>query len=97
MRDFDREFVDQVRVARARAGWSQQRLADALKEAGYDRIHQTTVARIENGERRVTIGEALHIAALLDFHIEGVKHDQEVETLRNRHERIKAIIDGQED
>lgn len=46
-----------VRTAREQRGWSQSELARQMQAGGHPNFHQTTVSRIEKGERPVTIEE----------------------------------------
>lgn len=61
----DARFAENVRRERERAGWSQAEFARLLQEAGLAHFHQTTVSRVENGERPVRLGEARVIAKTL--------------------------------
>jgi transcriptional regulator with XRE-family HTH domain len=58
-------FVEQMRIQRARKGWTQKQLAARLAKLGFD-VHQTTIGKWEAGERRITLDEALAIAVALD-------------------------------
>jgi transcriptional regulator with XRE-family HTH domain len=58
-------FAEQMRVQRARKGWTQKQLAARLATLGFG-VHHTTVGKWESGERRVTIDEALAISIALD-------------------------------
>lgn len=58
-------FREQLRACRERKGWKQRHLAERLTELG-DKVHQTAVAKIENGEKKVTLDQAIEIAAALD-------------------------------
>ena len=46
------------------AGITQQQLADRMAIAGH-RMHRSAIAKIESGERPVTIGEAVEFAGIL--------------------------------
>ncbi|CAN5777902.1 hypothetical protein BH20ACT14_BH20ACT14_01740 [soil metagenome] len=59
-----RVFGRQVKEARRRLGLKQGELAKRLEELGVD-MHQVTIARVESGERRVSVDDALAIAAAL--------------------------------
>ena len=61
----DENFAVNVRVARERRGWSQAEFSQKLRDAGLTNFHQTTVSRVEKGERVVRLGEAQVIAATL--------------------------------
>lgn len=62
--DPDEVFRVQVRQRRTALGWSQQRLTDELVKLGYP-WHQTTVAKVEAGQRRLSLGEATALARVL--------------------------------
>jgi transcriptional regulator with XRE-family HTH domain len=54
--------IEDVRTAK---GWSQAQLADRITAMG-NPVHLSWVSKIENGQRRVTAGELVQIAAALD-------------------------------
>lgn len=56
----DRVLAVQIRALRAKQGVSQQVLAEMLGET------QSTVTRIESGDRSITVSELFRIAAALD-------------------------------
>lgn len=58
-------FAENMRRRREVNGWSQGELARRMREAGWDAFHQTTISRVENGERPVRLGEARAIAQVL--------------------------------
>jgi transcriptional regulator with XRE-family HTH domain len=58
-------FIQNMKWRRESWDWSQADLALALRSAGLDHMHQTTVSRIESGERPVRVGEASVIAEVL--------------------------------
>jgi len=57
-------FAQQLRATRDRKGWSQQRLADRLRELG-EPIDRSVIAKIEGGNRPVSVDEAFAFAAAL--------------------------------
>ena len=59
------QFIKSMKRIREELGWSQGDFARKMKEAGWDSFHQTTVSRIEKGERPVRLGEARGIATVL--------------------------------
>lgn len=61
----DERFATNMKTHRERLNWSQGELARQLQEAGWDQFHQTTISRIEKGERPVRIGESRAIATVL--------------------------------
>ncbi len=68
--DDEARFVDNVRRRREARGWSQGDLARRMQEAGWRNFHQTTVSRIEKGERPIRLGEAKALAEVLDVTLE---------------------------
>ncbi len=71
-------FAAWLRVARVEEGLSQQKVADALRAEGFAVFQQTTVAKIERGERPLRLDEAVAITALFGTTIDGalgLKHD----------------------
>lgn len=65
----DATFGRHVEQLRERNGWSQTELAKKMKELGFAGFHQTTISRIENGERSARVGEAFGLAELLDVSV----------------------------
>lgn len=59
-------FVRNMQLLREQKGWSQGEFARRMQEVGWSSFHQTTVSRIEKGERPVRLGEARGIASILD-------------------------------
>lgn len=59
-----RVFGRQVRQARELLRWSQAELAEHLAKLGVT-MHQATIARLEGGERRVSVDDAMALAAAL--------------------------------
>lgn len=62
--DAGAEFAQRLRYLRKAAGRTQKDLADCMTAAGLT-FHQTTVAKIEAGERAASVGEAVQLAAIL--------------------------------
>lgn len=60
----EQRFAENLRQAREKAGMSQVSLADQMAGRGWP-WRQQTVARVENGQRMVRLGEALAIAEIL--------------------------------
>ena len=57
-------FRYQLAEARKARGFSQAQLAKRLTEIGY-KMHETSIARIESGERRVSLDDAMAISLAL--------------------------------
>lgn len=58
-------FIAAVKRIREELGWSQGELAKRMADSGWDGFHQTTISRIEKGERPVRLGEARGLAKAL--------------------------------
>lgn len=54
-----------LRAARERAGLSQKQLAERAQSFGAKDVYQTTIARIESGERAMRAVEAIAFSAIL--------------------------------
>ena len=61
----DATFGRRIREERERRRWPQQHLATSLSALYGHAWHQTTVAKVEAGERPVKLAEAVALAALL--------------------------------
>ncbi|MFC9518558.1 helix-turn-helix domain-containing protein [Nocardiaceae bacterium NPDC056970] len=64
MSDDDR-FAENMKLLREQRGWSQGEMARQMQRAGWGTFHQTTISRIEKGDRPVRVGEAGAIAEVL--------------------------------
>lgn len=62
----NRYFRENMRATREQEGISQGELSKRLTDAGWTVFHQTTVARIESGNRPVKLDEAAAIAQALN-------------------------------
>lgn len=58
-------FIAAVKRIREELGWSQGELAKRMADSGWEGFHQTTISRIEKGERPVRLGEARGLARAL--------------------------------
>lgn len=63
--DPERWFGENLRIQRETVGLSQSDLAGQMAELGFS-FHQTTIRRIETGERAVRLGEAHALAQLVE-------------------------------
>lgn len=57
-------FAEWLRTARAEAGMSQQKVADALVAEGFAVFRQSTIGKIEAASRPVLLPEAVAMAEL---------------------------------
>lgn len=60
----DKVFGRRLRYLREQAGLTQQQLADVMSAAG-TRMHRSAIAKIEAGDRIVSIGEGVQFAEVL--------------------------------
>lgn len=63
-------FRQAVKDLREKKGWSQNQLANELRNAGLEEYRQTTVARLEKGTRAIRLGESRVIAHTLGASVE---------------------------
>jgi len=68
----ERRYGERVRELRRAAGLSQAGLADALGAAGGARLDPSGIARLERGQRRVALGEAVLIARILATTVDDI-------------------------
>lgn len=61
---YETQFGVKLRDWRKARGWSQARVADELGYRGFE-MHQTTVAKIENGTRPLRVAEAVAISDVM--------------------------------
>jgi transcriptional regulator with XRE-family HTH domain len=67
----DKRFGKRVKAKRDARGWSQAEMAKMLTDMGA-RMHATTVAKIEAGDRSVRINEASAIADLFEVSVDSL-------------------------
>jgi transcriptional regulator with XRE-family HTH domain len=89
----DSVFARRLREIRQQAGVTQQQLASRMTDAGH-KLHRSAVAKIELGERPVTIGEAVQLAGILGVPLMELVTDRGAATeLERRHAaRVEAQI-----
>lgn len=63
MANIERKFGAKVRSLRLERGWTQRDLASKMTAAGHP-MHQTTVAKLENGTRPTSVAEASSLASI---------------------------------
>lgn len=79
MSDTNECFAQWLRAVRTASGLSQQKVADVLKAQGYTAFHQTTIAKIERGERPVRLDEGVAITSLFGTTLDAALHVEDVE------------------
>jgi transcriptional regulator with XRE-family HTH domain len=80
-------------LLRQERGWSQAQTARSMKPYGYNWA-QSTVARIESGERPLRLNEVVHVAAL--FNVSPIELLVPTSTPGRLKEDIKASEEGRE-
>jgi transcriptional regulator with XRE-family HTH domain len=80
-------FRERMTYERKQRGWSQAEVAEMLTARGVDKMHHTTVAKIEGGDREVKLDEA---AALADLY--GLSLDEMLG--RNRASPDNEVVHG---
>lgn len=87
-------FRTNMRRDREARGWTQGELARALGEAGWPTLaHQTTLARLESGQRPPRLDEATAIAAVLDTTLDRLLSAPEaVVDLHNAEQQVQATF-----
>jgi len=71
-------FVANLKGARESLGLSQSDLAARMRGLGFSGFYQTTVSRLENGERPVRLGEAIGFATALHQSLDALLVPEEL-------------------
>ncbi|MFH5822243.1 helix-turn-helix domain-containing protein [Georgenia sp. AZ-5] len=77
--DIDERFAERVRSSRIRAGRSQEEIVDAINETFRLGWHQTTLAKIENKQRKVKLKEAYALADTIGVRLEELIGEADLE------------------
>jgi transcriptional regulator with XRE-family HTH domain len=67
--DAECRFAQRIRAFREALGMSAQAVADRLAEQGCPEITRAALSKIENGDRRVTLDEAVALCKAFDVSI----------------------------
>lgn len=86
-------FRRSVAKLREAKGWSQNRLAQELQEAGLSEYRQATVARLENGQRTLKLGEARVIASVLHTSVEEMISSPIIEFTNSLNQHTGILFD----
>jgi transcriptional regulator with XRE-family HTH domain len=65
----EQRFTRRVRAFREALGLSAQALADRLAEQGFPEVNRRVLSKIEVGDRRVTLDEAVALCKVFDVSI----------------------------
>jgi transcriptional regulator with XRE-family HTH domain len=95
VRNLDREFGERMRRQRERQGAPQQHVALTLEAMYGIRWHQTTVGKVESGERGIRLTEAVAVAQTLGVSLDELVYgDADTERKRERLERAASELLG---
>jgi transcriptional regulator with XRE-family HTH domain len=89
------EFRRKIRDERKRRGWTQSDLAARLAEHGVTGWRAATVAKLENGDRGVQLGEAVALADILggvSLDLLAGRHGQPVGDLVHARRSLLATV-----
>ncbi|WP_027505968.1 helix-turn-helix transcriptional regulator [Rhodococcus sp. UNC23MFCrub1.1] len=70
--ELDGRFAENVRRLREGNGWSKAEFVRILNDAGWTQAHQTTLTRLESGQRAPRLGEANLIAKVFRTSIDAM-------------------------
>jgi transcriptional regulator with XRE-family HTH domain len=88
----DAIFARRLREVREQAGMTQQQLADLMARTG-NKIHRSTIGKIESGGRPVTIGEAVQLAGILGADLAELITDPAPDAVAEAHRaRVRAQV-----
>lgn len=94
----ERRVAENVRRLRKERGWTQSELGQRLGTFGFP-MQQTTVTKLEAGERPIRLDEVLALARLFDVKVEDlysppihVREDVDVEGLENAERALQARL-----
>ena len=73
--DYDKIFARRFQELRQLAAVTQLMIAEQMQAAGYPNIHRSTVGKIENADRPVTVGEAVVLARIIGVDLEMLLSD----------------------
>jgi transcriptional regulator with XRE-family HTH domain len=86
----DEIFARRLRALRETAGLTQQQLADRMSAAG-NRMHRSAVAKIESGDRMVSIGEAMQLAVVLGIDLADLVTDRATHAENEKIHRARVV------
>jgi transcriptional regulator with XRE-family HTH domain len=88
-------FRENLRRQREGEGWTQGELARRLRDTGATALgHQTTLARIESGQRAVRLDEAVTLAQVLNTTLDALLVTPEAMTALDSASQLAFEMDG---
>lgn len=89
-------FIRSMKQLREDRNWTQADLAKRMTDSGWSGIYQTTISRIESGDRPVRIGEARGIARVFEvtvgMMIAPPESSKPVEALKNTVLKLDDLV-----
>ena len=82
-------FARQLHALRKAAGLTQQQLADAMSATG-NAMHRSAIAKIEAGDRAVSVGEAVQLAGALGADLAELVTERALDTEQERAHRARV-------
>ncbi|WP_341578578.1 helix-turn-helix transcriptional regulator [Microbacterium schleiferi] len=82
--EVDQNIARNVRRSRELRGWSQSEFAERMSALGIPGMHQTTIARIESGQRPLRAAEAVALCRLLEVSLERLAESGASADLRSQ-------------
>jgi transcriptional regulator with XRE-family HTH domain len=100
--DVNKEIGERLRAARQRARLPQQHIATVMAMThGYTTWRQTTVGRVETGERSLQLGEALAVADIIGIPLADLVSEEptrlEIGARRAELGRLRDLIDQRDE
>jgi transcriptional regulator with XRE-family HTH domain len=87
----DEIFARRLLTLRKVAGLTQEQLADRMTKAG-NTMHRSAIAKIEAGDRAVSIGEAVQLAGVLGADLADLASERSWDTEQDRAHRERAEV-----
>jgi transcriptional regulator with XRE-family HTH domain len=84
-------FARRLLTLRKTAGLTQEQLADRMTRAG-NTMHRSAIAKIEAGDRAVSIGEAVQLAGALGVDLADLASERSRDTEQDRAHRERADV-----
>jgi transcriptional regulator with XRE-family HTH domain len=84
-------FARRLLALRKTAGLTQDQLADRMTKAG-NTMHRSAIAKMEAGDRAVSIGEAVQLAGVLGVDLADLASERSWDTEQDRAHRERAEV-----
>jgi transcriptional regulator with XRE-family HTH domain len=84
-------FARRLLLLRKTAGLTQEQLAERMAAAG-NMMHRSAIAKIESGDRSVSVGEAVQFAGVLGIDLSELTTDRSTDTEREKTHRARVEL-----